>query len=174
MKRKKRYNEQQFVSFRIDETWYCFDIRYIREINQNTDIMQVPLSEKHIRGLVNIRGQVVLVLDTDVLMTAAPRPVTPYSQIIILKTLNELSQISDLDDLVTEHLDDKPICFLADQIGDILVTATDEIEPVPPHLPESKSRFYLGVTQKGSILYSILDIPALLEVSYTFETEKQL
>lgn len=165
MNRASKQYEQQFVSFRISEEWYCFDIRYIREVNQNTDIMPIPLSEEFIRGLVNIRGQVVLVLDINVLMKAPPCPITECTQIIILKTANEIAQITDIGALLTDYLDDKPVCFLADQIGDVLVATSGKIEPVPPHLPESKARFYSGVVQKDSILYSILTIPALLDVS---------
>jgi purine-binding chemotaxis protein CheW len=173
MNRTGRQYEQQFVSFRISDEWYCFDIRYIREVNQNTDIMSVPLSEDYIRGLVNIRGQVVLVLDINVLMKAPLCPLTECSQIIILKTVNEIAQIPDIGALLTDCLDDKPVCFLADQIGDVLVATNGEIEPPPPHLPESKARFYSGVIQKDSILYSILTIPALLEVSSFNNMETQ-
>jgi chemotaxis signal transduction protein len=164
MKESPVTGHYQFVSFCIDSQWYCFDIRLIREVNQNTDIMEIPLSEAYIRGLVNIRGQVVLVLDLNVLLGASPCSISATSQIIILKTSTEISEtIQEDSQHLIEAFGDKPICFIADDIGDVITATSEEIELPPQHLPEKHAGSFDAVILRNGILYSVLNIPALID-----------
>ena len=61
-------------------------------IHPDISITEVPLSKEHIRGLVNIRGQIVLVMDISVIFGHEPLSITDDSQLVILKTAQEISR----------------------------------------------------------------------------------
>lgn len=153
----------QYVSFYVDDRLYGFDIRIVKEVNTNTDIAIVPRSENHIRGLVNVRGQVVLVLDIAVLFGHEPRPVREESQIVILKTAQEIMRIQGFGcEVDARRFGDRPVGILVDRISDVVAANEDEVELPPPHLTESDARFVQGVIRLEELLLLILDAGEML------------
>jgi len=154
---------RQYVSFDLDGRLYGLDIRIVKEVNPNTVIALVPRSPEHIRGLVNIRGQVVLVIDVAVVFGKAARPVTDTSQIIIFKTAQEIRQVRNIDDsLALARFGDKPVGFLVDGIGDVVTVTESNIAPPPPHLTECNARYVEGVVQLEERLLVILNATNML------------
>ena len=154
---------QQFVTFRVDNDLFGLDIRIVKEVNPTTDITVVPLAPEKIRGLVNIRGQIVLVVDIAVLFDRPQRPLTAQSQLVIIKTRHELELVRDAGDLDTGTTwGEKPIAFLVDGIGDVLPVGTAAIERVPPHIPERIGGYLHGVVRAGDELLILLDAGRLL------------
>ncbi len=80
---------KQLVSFFLDDQLFGIDIQLAREVNPDINIIPVPLARKEICGLVNIRGQVILVVNLSALLGMPPRIPTSESHIIILKTTQE-------------------------------------------------------------------------------------
>ena len=137
---------RQYVSFVLDGRLYGLDIAVVKEVNPTTTITSAPRSPGHIRGLVNVRGQVVMVIDIAVVFGRAPRPVTEESHIIILKMARELQQVRGLPAGVQiARFGDKPIGFLVDRIGDVISADESELAPAPPHMLQSNARYILGV-----------------------------
>ena len=136
----------QIVSFFIEDQFHGLDIRIVKEINPTTDICVVPRTPPHIRGLVNIRGQVVLVIDTAVMFGREPREITEDSQIVILKNASEIQRLASME---TEHgwslFGDKPLGILVDKIGDVIHVPAADLVPTPRHIDEAKARFFSGV-----------------------------
>jgi purine-binding chemotaxis protein CheW len=151
------------VSFFIADDMYGLDIRIVKEVNPNIRISDVPLSKNTIRGLVNIRGQIVLVMDIAILFGNEPRPITDASQLVILKTAQEIQHLSLVEDaLNTELFGDKPIAFLVDCIGDVITIPEKTIEPTPPHIDETHSLFIKGVTKIEDALFTILNAEEMI------------
>lgn len=137
---------QQFVSFIVDKHLYGLNIAVVKEANPNTAIAPVPRSPEPIRGLVNIRGQIVMVIDIAVVLGRKARPVTEDSHVIILKTARELQQTQNLRDGVDPgRFGERPVGFLVDRIGDVVTTDDSELAPAPPHIAQSNIRFIEGV-----------------------------
>lgn len=152
-----------FVTFYVEDRTFGFDIMIVKEINPNVNINPVPLCDNYIRGLVNIRGQVVLVMDIAVMLGRGPRPITEESQIIILKNHREISAIKGLDPDIDVHaFGDKPIGLIVDRIGEVIPIKRDAIEPPPRHLDEKNSRFFRGVVRLGKNLLVILNAEAMI------------
>ena len=63
MKEIVEKNIKQFVTCYINNQTFGFDIRLINEVNPNVNIIPIPLVEYFVVGHVNVRGQVVLILD---------------------------------------------------------------------------------------------------------------
>ena len=156
----------QFVSFYLDRFLYGFDIRIIKEVNPTLEISPVPRTPPHIRGLVNIRGQVVLVMDIAVTFGRSPRPITSESKIIILKTDAELRKVRDYESVRTYSLaGDKPVGLLVDKIGDVISIPRLDLEAAPHHLEELRARYFFGVARIEGELLMILDAGKLLSDS---------
>jgi len=164
MTKSSKYPDLQFISFYLDERMYGFDIKIVKEVNPNASIALVPLSSHTIRGLVNIRGQVILVMDIAVIFGAAPRPVTEQSRLVMLKTTQEMRNLSNAgsDEPDTQKFSDKTIGFLVDSIGDVVTISESIIEPAPPHLADRALPFIKGVANLDGEIMVILKAEALI------------
>jgi purine-binding chemotaxis protein CheW len=153
----------QFVSFYVEDRLYGLDIRMVKEIYPDVDITPVPRSEPQIRGLVNIRGQVVLVKDIAIIFGRAPRPITDDSHIIILKTSTELAAVPTLDTRFNSAVfGDKPVAFLVDRIGDVVTVPAGDVEPAPLHVDETNAGYFAGVVYLDDRLQVILEAGTML------------
>ncbi len=153
----------QYVTFYLDEKLYGLDIRFVDEVNPNVKIMDVPLSDPHIRGVVNIRGQVALVIDIMVIFGYAQRPVFDSSHIIILKTKQDLFRIKNVySEIDLGGFGDKPVGFLTDMIGDVISVSTDKIENPTRNIEKADSQFINGIVKLKENLLIIIDPNKLL------------
>lgn len=148
----------QLVTFEVNGNLYGLDIRTVKEINPTVVITRVPRTSRHIRGLVNIRGEVVLVLDVAVILGGAPQDVGETSQVVILKTAEEVRRVRGLEQEIDPRpFGDKPVGFLVDRIGDVINLAGGQLESTPPHVAAAQARCYHGVAQLGGALLVMLD-----------------
>lgn len=154
--------EKQFVTFYIGEKFYGIDIRFVKEINTNTNIMPVPLTSNSVKGLLNVRGQVVLVMDVPTILGDNSVSITDESSVIILKTIDELSH-SDIgiEGNKISHIDDKPIGIISDNIAEVITTDDGYIENAPSHLNKGHIDKYEGVIDMGQKMLIILNINEL-------------
>jgi len=136
----------QFISFDLGGTFYGLDVLVVKEVSANTDLTPVPRAAGHIRGLVTIRGEVVLVVDIAVVFGREARAITPDSRVIILRTAPELRRSRFCESGVDPTVfGEKPAGFLVDRIGDVLTLEEDAVAPPPPHLKRETARFVQGV-----------------------------
>ena len=153
----------QFVTFFVEERLYGLDIRVAKEINPTVEITRVPRTPQHIKGLVNIRGQVVLVMDIAMIFGRGPQVIGDDSQIVILKTGEEIRALRDMGlEVDARPFGDKPIGLLVDRIGDVVSVPANEQEPAPPHLGEANARYFSGVVKLGDTLLVILNSGEML------------
>ena len=159
----------QYVTFYLNEKLYGFDIRLVNEVNPSVDIMEVPLCDPHVRGVVNIRGQVALVIDIMVIFGYTRRPVLDASHIIILKTKQDLIRVKKVhSEIDLDGFGDKPIGFLADMIGDVVTVSSDEIENPTQQIEKADSQFISGIVKLKETLLIIIDPNKL----FSLEMEK--
>ena len=149
----------QYSTFRLGDRLFGLDIMMIREINRILDITPVPHARDHIRGLINLRGQIVTILDLGVRLGLPRLDIGEESHNIILKTNAELSaahcdkKFSTSTDLVG---------FLVDAIGDVLEADDSSIEPPSANVSEAESQFLSGVIKTDAGLLVLLDIREVL------------
>lgn len=106
----------------------------------------------------NLRGQVVLVLDLAVLLGRRPDP--DSTQVVILKTSSEVENTRAPYD--PEPFGDKPIALLVSQLGDVLTFAAERVVAAPSHVPEARARHIEGVVEEAAHLLVVLDPCTLL------------
>ncbi len=154
--------EVKFVSFTIGDSLYGLDIRLVKEVNTNTNITYVPLSKPHIRGLVNIRGQIVLVIDSSVLFCGKEHVLSPNSHLVILKTIQDFEQVEAGSGIDIKTLPDKPIALLVDSIGNVLSTPANMLEKPPQHMNKDRSKFVQSVLKTDAFFLIVLNHELLI------------
>jgi len=134
---------KQFISFRIENFLFGMDIRQVREINQLLDITPVQQAPEYIRGLVNLRGQIVTIFDIAVKLGLPERIIGPDTHNIVFKNENA--------------------GFLADGIGDVMDIEHAAIEVPPVNMSGEMRRYVEGVVRLSSELFLILSPGKILE-----------
>ena len=139
--------EMQVTCFQIGEVLCGIDIRYVQEINKSMNITQVPLSQEYIKGIMNLRGDIVTVIDLGKKLGMAPVKIDEDSRITIVKWNDEF------------------VGLLVDRIYDVISVQKQDIMPPPSNIKGAKGKYFQGVIKKHSDLIGILEIDAVLEVT---------
>jgi len=133
MAQKRTATVQQILTWLIEDRLFGIDIAHCREVDKDKEIVTVPHAKEQIAGIVNLRGDVVTVIDLRVLLGHDKRENDSGNVIIRLKSK-------------TAH-----IAVKADAISDVINIAGGQIEGTPAHLSENEIRFISSVamTEKG-------------------------
>ncbi|RJX25479.1 MAG: hypothetical protein C4531_17455 [Desulfurivibrio sp.] len=153
--------EKQFTTFYIDEMHCGIDILLVKEINRQLEISEVAGAPVFIRGLLNLRGQIITVIDIGVRLGFAARQPTPRSRCIVLKTTAELAVLPQSADIEEETTSEMAGLFV-DRIGDMITVDDREIQPPPANFGNIDGRYLRGVIQREADLLVILKIGEML------------
>lgn len=131
--------EREFATFLVGDSLIGIDILQVQEINRNLDLTRVPHALPCVRGVVNLRGDVVTVIDLRVVFGLPKQPIDRSSRNIILST------------------GDERIGLLVDRIADVVYARSDEIDAPPANLNGVSGRFFSGVYKLENDLLLILN-----------------
>ena len=145
----------QYVTFRIHEGAYALPIELVQEINRPSDITPVPRAPAEIRGLVNLRGQIITIFDVPVWLGLGPISITDKTRNIIMKSKHQLKNGNSPE---YESIEE-PAGLLVDVIGDIQEFDDDSIEPPPGNVDGAIVK---GVGKSKEGLFTILNVPNLI------------
>jgi purine-binding chemotaxis protein CheW len=137
--------KRQFISFTLGREEYGVDIMSIREIKAWTPATPLPEAPAHVRGVIDLRGTIVPIVDLRARFHSGTTEPTP-THVIIVVAIGELM-----------------VGLLADAVADIVTVASEDIQPVPD-IDHSTRQFYLAglVTVEGRMVV-LLDLDRLLE-----------
>ena len=147
----------QFATFRVGDHLFGLDILGVREIIRVFNITAVPRAEPHIRGLINLRGQIVTILDLAVRLGHAPMPVKDSSHIVILKHDAALQAAGHAQGGSQDLLG-----LLVDAIGDVVEAEASLAEAPPANLSDAEERFLSGVLKTEAGLLVLLNLKELM------------
>jgi len=134
----------QYLTFMLDEETYALDISRVREVLDFTEVTKVPRMPDFMRGVINLRGGVVPVVDLRLKFGMSKTQKTVDTCIIIMEIA--------IDDEVTL------IGTLADSVKEVLNLESDQIEPPPKIGTRLKTEFIKGMGKKNNDFIIILDI----------------
>lgn len=129
----------QILTWFMDEQLYGMEIARCREVVQDCQITRVPLVNDYIAGIVNLRGEVVTVLDLRKLLGYRKETDLKNFVVIRLKTGNQQVSIK------------------ADRVSDVLDIPMNHFEPPPASLSEREATFITSVAMTEQGLIVILD-----------------
>ncbi|MFH2066460.1 MAG: chemotaxis protein CheW [Pseudomonadota bacterium] len=134
----------QFLTFKLDEEVYALDILQVREVLDYTTITKVPKMPKFMRGVINLRGGVVPVIDLRLKFGLDIADNTVDTCIIIM----EIS----LDGETTL------LGALADSVQEVITLDSEQIEPPPKIGTRLNTEFIKGMGKKNDDFIILLDI----------------
>jgi purine-binding chemotaxis protein CheW len=136
----------QLISFAIGDDQYGVDIMAVREIKGWTDITHLPRQPDYVRGVLNLRGVIVPIIDLRCRFGQGLTQATPLHIVIIV-------QIAA-----------KPVGLLADRVLDIVSLDETQIQPVPRIAQASRVEFLSGLATVEGAMIALIDLPNLLAV----------
>jgi len=131
----------RFVTFYIKGFLFGLDIFSVREIHKKLEFTNVPLANDEVLGLVNLRGQILTMIDTSLLLKLGASDLSKDSRYIILKT-----EMKILEERIST--DGDIYGLLVDKIGDVIETQSDKIEDVPSNLNAASSGLNIEYVKK--------------------------
>jgi purine-binding chemotaxis protein CheW len=137
----------QYIVIKIDEEQYGINIKFIDNIVRMQQITRVPKVDDYLKGVINIRGEIVPVMSVRMKMGLEEEEITGKSRIIILKTGE--------GDLVG---------IIVDQVNQVLTLSENNIEKVryDDKKNQNAATFVSGVGHYDGGLVSILDLDAVV------------
>ena len=142
----------KYVTFTLGQESYGLPVLHVREIIRICPITPVPNMPPHVRGVINLRGTIIAVLDLRSKFSMAPVPPGERACIIVL----QLGAAST-----------RPTCIgiIVDAVEEVVQLGNSEIEPCPDFGGSTASQYILGVaTVRGGV-------KTLLEIEKIFAEE---
>ncbi len=136
--------EIQWIRFNLGDETYGIAARQVNEVIRVGDITPVPGAAEQILGIVNLRGNVVTVLDMRSLLGIERKPVDESSRIIIAETAGQA------------------VGLLVDSVAEVVYLRASEIESAPKVGKDEGSRLVRGVHSSESGLLIMVDIEPLM------------
>ncbi len=134
-------------TFYVADLFLGVDLLRVQEVNQHLEITSVPLAPSMVRGLINLRGQIVTALDLRDRLGLPTRTDDMKPMSVVLR--RELGVVS----------------FLVDAISDVVEADPDKFELPPPTLDPNISGFVQAVCKQPDRLLLILDPERVLDAS---------
>ena len=151
--------DTRLCTFYIQGERYGIDILTVREIHRRPVVTPARGAHRAVRGLVNLRGQVVTVIDPAVRLGHDERELDANTRLVILKTNAELPRVHGTP---LETGDDR-VGLCVDQISDVHSVGAGRIDPLPPH-ERGSTGLLSGVIQLEDEVIRVMDPAAMLRL----------
>lgn len=147
---------RQLCTFFLDDRMFGLDVLRVQEINRIQQLTPVPLAPPAVRGLINLRGQIVTAIDLRERLGFPPRDAAsrdPSSPDPASRPVN-----------IIVPSDDGPVSFLVDEVGDVIDVDDRDFEPPPATLDPAAKAYTLGVYKLPDRLLLVLEIEPILQL----------
>jgi purine-binding chemotaxis protein CheW len=137
----------QFCTFFLDGLRFGVDVQKVQEVVPYQEMTRVPLAPPTVRGLLNLRGQIVTGIDLHRRLELAERPAESLPMNVVLRD------------------EDSPVSFLVDEIGEVIEVAADAWERPPDTLQGRVRELIQGVYPLPDELLLVLDTAKTLDLN---------
>lgn len=141
---------QQFLSFLLQDEVFAMDIRCVREIIQHAAMTTVPLMPAFVRGVINLRGAVVPVIDLQSRFGRGRSVVGKKTCIIVFDGSRDGEKIE--------------LGLMVDAVSEVITIAPDQIEPPPQFGTTIRRDFIQGMGKVQGAFVVILEPARALDV----------
>lgn len=143
----------QWVTFRLGDETYGVNVMQVQEVLRITEIAPVPGAPDYVVGIINLRGNVVTVIDTRKRFGLYPKDLDDASRIVIIES------------------DQHVIGILVDSVAEVVELRASEIESTPTVGNDDSSRYIQGVTSRGGELLILVELNRFLSDEEKAELE---
>lgn len=131
----------QYIVIRLGEEQYGIDIRYIDNIVRMQHITRVPKMPAYLRGVINLRGEVIPVISIRLKMGFDADEITKTTRIIVVKLEQEGN-----------------VGFLVDEVMEVVQLTVDDIEKITYNVKDDKANLISAVGKHNGELISLFDL----------------
>ena len=129
----------KFLTFVVEDETYGIEIRYVTEIIGLQPITKVPESSAYIRGIINLRGKIIPVMD------------------VRLKFRKPDAAYNDRTCIVVVDVGTMQVGLIVDQVAEVIDIPEENIVPPPDMKQGFNNRFIMGIGKVGEAIKLILD-----------------
>ena len=140
---------QQFCTFFVKDEFFGVPVQQVQEVIRYQEMTRVPLVSHVIRGLINLRGQIVMAVDLRRRLGLEDRPESQLPLNVVVRT------------------EDGAVSFLVDEIGDVLEVAEEKFERPPETLQGQARDMVRGVYKLQDRLMLVLDTQRVMSETDT-------
>lgn len=137
---------RQLCTFLLEDIFYGIDVTRVQEVIRSLEMTRVALAPAHIRGLINLRGQIVTAIDMRNRLGLPDRDGDALPMNVVVR------------------MADGGVSLLVDEIGDVVTVSEDEVEAAPDTVPATARLVLLGVHKLERRLLLEIDPDRLIDV----------
>jgi len=134
----------QWVTFRLDNETYGINVMQVQEVLRYSEIAPVPGAPPYVLGIINLRGNVVTVIDTRLRFGLSQTETSDQTRIVIIETGNQV------------------VGILVDAVAEVVYLRQSEIETTPNVGNEETAKFIQGVCHKNEELLILVDLEKMM------------
>jgi purine-binding chemotaxis protein CheW len=143
----------QWVTFRLDNESYGINVMQVQEVLRYSEIAPVPGAPSYVLGIINLRGNVVTVIDTRQRFGLDSAEITDNSRIVIIEA------------------DKQVVGILVDSVAEVVYLRQSEIETAPNVGNEESAKFIQGVCNKNGELLILVELEKMMSEDEWLELE---
>ena len=140
---------QQFCTFYLDKLMFGVELGKVQEVIRYLEITEIPLAPRVVRGLMNLRGQIVTAMDLRRRLDLPDRPEGAHPMNVVIRS------------------GDGAVSLLVDEIGDVVEVTEDSFERPPETLQGNVREVILGVHKLEKQLMHVLNTEKACESAET-------
>ena len=134
----------QWVTFRLEGELYGINVIQVQEVLRVTEIAPVPGAPDYVLGIINLRGNVVTVIDTRRRFMLNERDIDDDTRIVIIEVLGQI------------------VGLLVDGVAEVVYLRESEVESAPEVGNDESSKYIQGVVSRENGLLIMIDVNKLL------------
>lgn len=147
--------QMQYVTFTLEEEVYGINVMQVQEVLREVEVAPVPGAPHYVTGIINLRGNVVSVIDARIRFGLPQRESTPLTRIIVIEAQQQI------------------IGILVDSVAEVVDIEMSEVETAPNVGNEETSRYIDGVISRDDRLLILVDLNKLLTEAELGEISSQ-
>jgi purine-binding chemotaxis protein CheW len=136
----------QFCTFHVEDLYFGVDVQEVQEVIRYHEMTRVPLAADAVKGLINLRGQIVPAIDMRRQLDLPDRDAEQLPMNVVVRT------------------DDGPVSLLVDEIGDVVEVDPETYEPRPETVRGAARRLVNSVYKLPDRLLLVLDTQCAVSV----------
>ena len=156
---KQNDKEGKYLTFVLGQEEYGLEILKVREIIGYMSITAVPQTPDYVKGVINLRGQVIPVVDIRTLFGMEPKDVTDETCIIVVEITHSKRTFNT--------------GVVVDRVSEVLDINGDDIEDAPQFGSSINTEFILGMGKVNNAVKILLDIDKVLDRSDLSSLDKE-
>jgi len=134
----------QYVTFQLDHETYGINVMQIQEVLRYTEIAPVPGAPDYVLGIINLRGNVVTVIDTRKRFGLSESEVTDQTRVVVIEVDNQV------------------VGILVDSVAEVVYLRQSEMETAPNVGNEESAKFIQGVCNKNGELIILVEFEKMM------------